>query len=109
MKFKLQPGISIPETLIVNDFTTTRSEVIIRTIPDCKIPVVNNIIGMPVLTLREHPETIIYIDHWRTIEINTIEELIVVQNYLGDIRIIKEPCSETNTEYSIYVVYDDED
>ena len=109
MKFKLQPGMSIPKTLIVNDFTTTISEVIIKTVPEIHIPVINNIIGMPMLTLREHPETVTYTNHWRTIEINTLEELLKIQNYLGDIIISQNPCSETHTEYSIDVVpeYDD--
>lgn len=104
MKFKLEPGTSVPDTLHVEDFTTTTHEIKIRTIPDCQIPVKCNILGKPVLTLREYPETVTYINHWRTIEVNTLEDLMMIQNYLGDIRITHEPCTETGTEYSIYTI-----
>ena len=109
MKFKMQPGESIPDTLIVHNFTTTKSEVVIRTVSRSHIPCVNNIIGMPVITISEYPETVTYTNYWRTIEINTLEELLMVQTYLGDIKITHEPCIETDTKYSIYTVEEYED
>lgn len=109
MKFKLPPGIGVPDTLKINDFTTTREEIRIRSIPHTRIPVIDNIIGMPMLFLREYPETVVYTTHWRVVEINTLEELLEVQKYLGNLIITKERVDETDTDYSIEIVHNCED